>query len=92
MILCHLQTNVKHIKGEITHDLIPACDLSLCYYLSMHGCDLIAEDDLFSHSNHIGKPCHEGYFEFRDNRNIISCHNMSLSDFDDYTKILQTKA
>ena len=77
-------------EKEITSDLITACDLSLCYYLTLSGCNLIIENDLFFHCNHRGIPCHEGHFgKYCNNCDIISCHNMALSDFDDYTKILR---
>lgn len=71
------------IKGE---DLDVASDVALCYYLQKVNCKLIIRDKLFYHCNYMGNPCHHGFKE-----NIIACHNMSLLDFDNYTKILNKK-
>lgn len=68
-----------------TPELIFACDLALCYYLKIHDCNLIKDDESFFHCNHKGFPCHPGR---NLGINIVACHNMSLSDFDDYTNIL----
>ena len=67
-------------------NLVTACDLALCYYLHQIGTRMIKRDDLFTHCNHRGWPCHP-VDNYRDE--IISCHCMSSSDFDEYTALLK---
>lgn len=68
--------------------LVTACDLALCYYLIKNDCKLIRDDKCFFHCNHVGFPCHK---RNKLGKDIVACHNMSLSDFDDFTKILDAK-
>lgn len=69
-------------------DLLPACDVTIAYALSKPTINSKKIDvDGFYHCNHYGIPCHPNGFSFRD---IYSCHNMSLSDFDEFTNILHT--
>jgi hypothetical protein len=65
--------------------LITACDLALCFFLTKNGCTMIKDNESFFHCNHLGFPCHPGN---RLGVNIVACHNMSLADFDEYTMIL----
>jgi hypothetical protein len=59
-------------------DLSAACDVCLCYYLNIVGCDFIKEDKLFFNWN----------YKTLDN-DIIGCHEMSLLDFDNYTALIK---
>jgi hypothetical protein len=61
------------------------CDVCLCYFLKKNNCEFIKENTLFFGCGYLGYPCHIGY-----KPNIISCHNMSLLDFDNYTKLLDS--
>jgi hypothetical protein len=63
-------------------NLFVACDLALCFFLSFHDCKFIVDDTTFFHCNHRGYPCHENN---RMSKNVIAYHNMSLSDFDEYS-------
>ena len=66
---------------------IPSCDLSLCYYLKKMGIVFINVHNRFFNCNYIGynntptgvyKCCSQTV----DLKTMISCHNMSPSDFD----------
>jgi hypothetical protein len=83
----HLQLENMHQEwiNICSENLNDGCDVCLCYYLKKNNCEFIIKDDLFFHCNYLGYPCHIGY-----KPNIISCHNMSLLDFDNYTKILDS--
>jgi hypothetical protein len=67
--------------------LIPSCDVAISYFLQKHVFpEIIKTDGLsFIHCNHRGTPCHIGEIIMKD---IISCHSMSLFDFDDFYNIL----
>ena len=76
--------NICNINN-ITY-LIPACDVAIAYYLEHINTKTIKTNDLsFIHCNYKGIPC---CFNKIDISNIISCHNMSESDFYDFTHIL----
>jgi len=67
--------------------LIGACDVSISYYLQ-NFTDVIIEkivDLSFIHCNYKEFPCHQNQIIIN---NIISCHLMSLNDFDEYNNIL----
>ena len=65
--------------------LIPACDVALCYYLqTITHTEMIKDDAHFFHCNYLGYPCHIG----QTSTDFVSCHSMSLQDFDDYHAIL----
>jgi hypothetical protein len=67
-------------------DLITACDVGISYLTNKYNTNLIRIDGLiFIHCNYKGIPCHNGQVE---TKNIISCHLMSLNDFDNFTNIL----
>ena len=60
------------------------------FYLSKLHCQFIKEDELFHCCNHAGKGGASGtgpYIPLK--QNIIACHDMSLTDFDEYTKIIE---
>ena len=76
-LLCHNTSNIY---------LINACDVALCYYLHKLNCNFIKRNDLFYHCNYNINGCHCNL-----KLNIIGCHDMSLKDFDDYTKILENQ-
>ena len=68
--------------------LSTSCDVAINYYLQEKITDLnIIKTNDFSiiNCNHKGYPCHIGQVNFE---NIISCHNMTIEDFDDFTNIL----
>lgn len=61
-------------------DLSAASDVCLCYYLNKTlSHKFIKEDELFFNWN---------YTTLK--RNIIGCHEMTLQNFDDYTKIIES--
>jgi hypothetical protein len=70
-------------------NLKAACDVLIAYYLKN---SQIIKDQSFIHCNHKGYCCNNIYKccsgKF-DIKNIISCHSMTLTDFDEYTKLLQ---
>jgi hypothetical protein len=68
-------------------DLIPGCDVAISYYLQKFiNVNIIKTNDLsFIHCNHKGYPCHINQINMSE---IISCHSMSLSDFDEFNQIL----
>lgn len=62
-----------------------ACDVAISYFLhKIDGMKIIKHDGFF-HCNHKGHPCHVGQI---DMDRILSCHNMSLDDFDEFTSYL----
>lgn len=66
-------------KEKKTRKLICACDVAICYYLKQIGCVFIKEDSLFFNCNNdLGFPCSGLKTKF------IACHNISLSDFDNF--------
>ena len=68
--------------------LISACDFAISYYLHQpeYNIKIIKTNDLsFINCNYIGYPCHCKEVIMKD---IISCHNMSKSDFYNFTNIL----
>ena len=70
------------------NDLYGACDVSISYYLHTTGIQprVINLDGLqFTHCNYMGFPCHPGEIDVSE---LLSCHLMSLVDFELYTNIL----
>jgi hypothetical protein len=79
LLICK-NNNLPHLEG--------ACDVSIAYYLQKHYSDINiikANEYEFNHCNYMGLPCHISRVRIND---IISCHNMSLSDFDNFNNIL----
>ena len=68
-----------------TFNLIPACDVAICYYLFKSGCKFINRRDLF-----FVCPYYSCYYNNILKLNIISCHNMTLDEFDNYTNFLES--
>lgn len=69
--------------------LIPACDVGIAYLINLPEINSQFVNILgnkFNHCNYIGYPCHYNQIDYT---NIISCHNMSLNDFDNFTQILE---
>ena len=74
-------------RNNLNH-LIPACDVAIGYYIQLPSVNstIIKTDDLsFLGCNYLGHPCHLNMIEMKY---IISCHYMSLNDFDTFTTIL----
>lgn len=73
-------------NGYITY--IPACDLSLCYFLKRYGIIFVNVANRFFNCNYLGyNPDHSVCCAKTVNiRTMISCHNMSLQDFDELNK------
>jgi hypothetical protein len=68
--------------------LIPACDLSICFFLKQLDVQFLNVHNRFFSCNYLGYSC--GYkccVDSVDINTMIACHNMSLEDFD----ILQQK-
>ena len=66
---------------SINPELNYACDVAISYFLQIKVNRLeIVKNSNFHHCNHHGSPCCVGKVVFQ---NIISCHNMSPSDFDE---------
>lgn len=74
-------------KNNNIENLIPACDVAISYYLQKYiNVEIIKTNDLsFIHCNYRGYPCHTGQVNMNE---IISCHLMSLNDFDVFHQIL----
>jgi hypothetical protein len=67
--------------------LIPASDVTISYYLQQPNIDVKIIKNYFSflHCNYRGSPCHIHEINISD---IISCHNMNINDFYEFTNIL----
>ena len=61
-----------------------ACDLSLCFFLKRHGIIFVNVCNRFFNCNYLGyyQDNSECCAKMVDIRTMISCHNMSLNDFD----------
>ena len=72
-------------------NLIPACDVLIGYYVSKLVNIEIIKSINFYGCNYKGY-CYNNTFKCCGDKvileNIISCHNMTLNDFDEYTNIL----
>jgi hypothetical protein len=81
-------------NGYITY--APACDLALCYFL--HNCqiDFINVENRFFNCNYLGCYNNRGTYitccnHIINPKTLISCHNMTLAEFDAFTAILQSE-
>ena len=80
------------ISKNVT-DLIPACDVLLAYYINKFNCEIIKNDEFYS-CNYKGYSWNNTYrccaykIKIED---VISCHHMSLTEFDEYTNILKSQ-
>ena len=80
----------KKICVDMNADyLIPACDVFIGYKSQQYNFDII-KNDFFYGCNYMGHvnqyKCCVDKISIKD---IISCHNMTLKDFDEYTLLLQ---
>lgn len=66
-------------------NLASASDVAVSYFVHQDGNIKILRHDGFFHCNHNGIPCHQDRI---DKDKILSCHNMSLQDFDEFTQYL----
>jgi hypothetical protein len=70
------------------------CDVLLCYFLQKVGCKMVIIKNKYFSCNHIGIPCCTNYFSrlLDDNANkyneIVTFHNMTLSNFDELTTFI----
>tara|TARA_Y100000389_G_scaffold44231_1_gene38920 strand:+ start:94 stop:915 length:822 start_codon:yes stop_codon:yes gene_type:complete len=72
-----------------TPKLISACDVAIGYLVQTNDINsLIIKQKGFYHCNYKGHPCCKNKFRYKD---IISCHNMSLNDFNVFNNILLNK-
>jgi hypothetical protein len=70
-------------------DLLAACDVGIAYLVTLEDINaktVHIEGCVFTHCNYNGYPCHPNQIKHNE---LISCHNMSLDDFDQFTRILQ---
>jgi hypothetical protein len=74
-------------KLKIEEKYISACDLCISYYLHKCDCVFIEENSLFYNCNYKDNTCHKGV-----KLDAITCHNMTLNDFDTYTYLIQKKS
>lgn len=75
------------IKNNIQY-LIPACDVAIAYLIQQPiiNTNIIKINELsFIYCNYLGYPCHHNQINYKM---LISCHNMSLIDFDNFTNLL----
>lgn len=79
-------------------DLVTSCDFCISYYAYIFCFEILMYNPFFSECNytgHIEITKINGYVSYfhccpkRGMDEIITCHDMSLSDFDDFTKILE---
>ena len=65
-----------------------ACDVSISYFCHKINSNIVmAPSKTFLHCNYKGFPCHINQI---NPKNIISCHLMSLEDFDDYYSYIKS--
>jgi hypothetical protein len=75
-------------KNNNVDYLIPCCDVGIAYLVSLDeiNTEIINIPELvFTHCNYLGIPCHPNQIDYNK---LISCHNMTLNDFDNFTMIL----
>ena len=78
---------IEICKNNNADFLSSCCDVAISYFLQVYTHTTIIKIDglSFIHCNYKGYPCHINEVIIA---NIISCHNMSLQDFDDFYDIL----
>jgi len=69
-------------------DLIPACDVAIAHFVVLPHVDakVVSHNEGFFHCNYKGMPCHPNQPQVQ---HILSCHLMSLQDFDTFTRLLE---
>jgi hypothetical protein len=82
------ETWIDICKNNNTEVLSSCCDVAISYFLQTYvNVEVVKTNDpLFIHCNYRGYPCHINQINMAD---IISCHTMSLHDFDEFYDILQ---
>ena len=82
--ICNQSTN----KEKLRDNLKTACDVAMGYVAQCDEVDakMIKIKQGFYHCNYNGNPCCRKTINKKE---IISCHNMSLKDFDSFTTILK---
>lgn len=72
------------------HIYTPACDLSLCYFLKRRGITFVNVEHRFFNCNYLGYyfGVHDCCAKHVNLATMISCHHMSLEDFDNITKYI----
>jgi hypothetical protein len=77
---------IQLCKENNIHNLIPACDVAISYYLQQPNINVnIIKNESFLNCNYKGFPCHPNL----NMSTIISCHLMSTIDFYNFTTILK---
>ena len=98
--LCNIDEQWKKIcnstvdssrDNKSNHDLISACDVSIAYFVKQNDTKTISNDNFYScnyrgYADNYRYNCCVDKIKLKD---IISCHNMSMSDFDEYTYLLE---
>ena len=100
--LSNIKEEWNTVCSESNHDdLIPACDVALSYYLQNiigDNLQIIENKQQFFGCNYKGIVHHKGVGLYMCCNNIIklktliSCHCMTLLDFDEFTKILKVNS
>lgn len=81
-------TKISEIMVNPYVDYRAACDVAIAYYAQlpdMNTSIFKAEPFLFNSCTYKGRPCHVNAFPMNT---ILTCHNMSPADFDEFTNIL----
>jgi len=74
-------------KESKINELNTACDVAISYFLQvLVKPEVIKLNTMFTNCNYKGYPCHLHQIDMRE---IVSCHNMTLTDFDDFYDILK---
>jgi hypothetical protein len=78
---------IEICKNNNSEGLCPCCDVAISYFMQYYiNAKVIKINDLsFIHCNYKGYPCHINKVNMSQ---IISCHSMTLQDFDDFYDIL----
>jgi hypothetical protein len=79
-------------KNNKVDYLISSCDVLIGYYLSFMDVETITNNDAFKACNHKGLAFNNTFICCQNKikiNEIICCHNMNLTDFDEYTKLLE---
>jgi beta-1,4-mannosyl-glycoprotein beta-1,4-N-acetylglucosaminyltransferase len=88
--LHHMLNEWKSVCKNAREYLIPeSCDVTISYFLQnklQGNLDIIKDNNIFFGCNYKGICCSK----IRQINNIMTCHNMKLTDFDDYTNLLET--
>jgi hypothetical protein len=80
---------IKICNENNINNLVSACDVGIAYLVTMDEINtkiIYCKELSFINCNFKGYPCHINQINLKD---IISCHNMSLQDFDEFTNILK---